>query len=124
AVAALLAGTLLSTIHWGAFPPRAATDAFVKYHLGRPTPADARRASDVSDLLAMIPAESTYGVSDPEIAHASTRLGVRALRTTLEVDYVLFAVNASGSDTANAAIGRGEYVEVARRTSLVLAKGK
>jgi hypothetical protein len=124
AFAALVAGTLLTTIHWGAFPPRAASDSFVRFHWARPTATDIRKESDLAALLAMVPEGATYAVSEPEIAHASHRLGARAIRSGAETDYILWAQGSSGAELASNALGRGEYIEVARRPGLTLIKRK
>jgi hypothetical protein len=124
AFAALVTGTLLTTIHWGAFPPRPASDAFAKFHWAWPTALEARRESDLAELLAMVPEGATCAVSDPEIAHASHRLGARAIRSGAETDYILWAQGSSGAELASNALGRGEYIEVARRPGLTLIRRK
>jgi uncharacterized membrane protein len=123
AMAALAVGTLLCTIHWGAFPPHPG-QGFLKASFASPSPIDEKRANDLAELSSMIPPDATYGVSDQEMAHVSKRLTVRPLKHQPPPDYILYGVDGADAPIAGAALTRGEYLQVASRTGLALLKRK
>src|SRR5439155_19610847 len=80
ALAALAAGTILSTAQWGAFPPHGIKGGFSYVNFQQPSAADEQKERDLQELFAMIPAEATYAVSEQEMPHVSGRLTVRSLK--------------------------------------------
>ncbi len=121
---ALTLGTLLSTIQWGAIPPRGPGRPNAQASFARPSGADQKKASDLAELLAMIPPDATYGVTDQEMAHVSTRLSVRPLWAQPPPDYYLYAADSTGAETATRALSQGDYVQAAVRPGLFLVKRK
>jgi uncharacterized membrane protein len=125
ALAAVVVGTLLCALQWGAFPPRGIRGGFSFVNFSEPTASDAQKERDLAELLTMIPEESTYAVSEQELPHVSDRLTVRSLKyDTNGADYLLYGTNSIGADVAARALGKGEYTEVARRPGLALLKRK
>jgi uncharacterized membrane protein len=125
AVAAMMAGTLLCTLQWGAFPPRGIKGGFIQVSFLRPTPEDQQKARDLADLWAMIPETATYAVSEQEMPHVSGSLKIHSLRDgTSEADYLLYGPRSFGGDVGARALAEGKYVELALRPGLVLLKRK
>jgi len=126
ATVALVVGTLLCTIHWGAFPPRGTIKGgFVQVGFAHPSATDEQKARDLAELEAMIPSAASLSVTEEELPHMAGHLNVLTLRFgTNAADYLLYGVNSGGSGAANQALTMGEYVEVARRPGLVLLKRK
>jgi hypothetical protein len=111
---------------WGAFSPRATIHGgFTDVAFVRPSAEDQKREQYLHELLAMVPRDARIAVSEREMPHVSRRLNVFTLRDGLfDAEYLLYEVGSGfyGSDRAEAAKGRGEYIEVARRPGLVLLK--
>jgi uncharacterized membrane protein len=126
ALAAVCAGTLLCTIHWGAFPPTTnIKGGFVNVSFGRPSDADRQKERDLVELAAMIPWEAKFAVSEEELPHVSGRLNVLTLKYgTGAAQYVLYGPSSQGGSVGAQALADGSYVEVARRPGVVLLKKK
>jgi uncharacterized membrane protein len=124
AVAALIAGTLLMTRHFGAIPPR---DGFrAGFGVVRFTPLtadDRRKAKDLEELAAMIPFSAKVAVSEQELPHVAQRPDVYSLKDGLEgADWVLYAPGTLGANMADEAQRQGRMKLVATRPGLVLLK--
>jgi uncharacterized membrane protein len=121
-LAALVAGTLLCTIHWGAFPPRGTADATTPFTYESPSRADARKAADLADLVAMVPEEATFQAGDAELAHVARRTGARSVGYHRPTDFVIYGDDNGGADAARRSVETHEFAQVASRPSLVLLK--
>lgn len=126
AVATLIAATLLSTVHWGAIPPRTAFHSsygFVDFK--PPTPEQVQRRRDLHELARMVPREAILAVSDREMPHVSNRTECWNISVGFEgSDYILYGkVNPIAPDTLqyDAAVRAG-YIKVAERPAAVLLK--
>jgi uncharacterized membrane protein len=126
ALGALIAGTFLCTLHWGAVPPSSSfKGGFSIISFDRPTKADFQKDRDLRELAAMIPEWSSFAVSENELPHVSTRYKVFALRDgTGDVEYLLYGTGSPGAQHGQEALNSGKYYEVATRPGLVLLKRK
>lgn len=124
ALAALVAGTLLTTTLWGAIPPRESIrGGFFELPMTPPTEADRQKHRDLQELNAMIPPDASVAVSEQEMPHIS-RLHTFSLRDTTDAEYLLYGVGSGfyGSNNAEQALARGEFEKIAERPGLVLLK--
>jgi uncharacterized membrane protein len=126
ALVALGLGTLLTTAHWGAFPPNGTIKGgFAMVGFGHPTVADEQKAKDLAELAAMIPTEAKFAVSEEELPHVSGRLGVMTLKYGVgAAEYVLYGPSSQGGSIGAQAASDGTFVELARRAGVVLLKRK
>jgi uncharacterized membrane protein len=124
AVAALIAGTLLMTRHFGAILPRESFRAgFGVVHFSPLTDGDRRKAKDLDELAAMIPFTAKIAVSEPELPHLSHRPDIYSLKDGLQgADYVLYAPGTLGAGRADGAQRSGVMTVVATRPGLVLLR--
>jgi uncharacterized membrane protein len=127
ALAAVAIGTMLCGVFWGAIPPRKSIKGGFDMipMTARPTEADRRKDRDLKELHAMVPPEATLAVSEQEMPHIS-RLNMASLRDTTDADYILYGVGSGfyGSTNGDRAIATGEFVKIAERPGLILAKRK
>ena len=123
---ALAVGTLLTTRMWGAFPPTGPVrGGFAQVTFTRPTAADAQKERDLQELVAMIPADAPFAVSEEELPHVSGHRKVLELRDGLgAAQYALFSTIGGGGFHATQALAAGEWVEVASRPGLQLTRKK
>jgi len=126
ALVAVCTGTILCTIHWGAFPPNGMIKGgFVNVNFAQPTEADRQKERDLVELAAMIPPEAKVGVSEEELPHVSGRLYVLTLKYGVgNAEYVLYGPGSQGGYVGTQALSDGSFVEVAARTGLMLLKRK
>jgi hypothetical protein len=124
AMAALLVATLLATIHWGAIPPRGASQGFLHETFAPPSSVDGRKAHDLSDLLSMIPPDATYAVTDQELAHVARRLTVRSIKYEQRADYILYGLGAADANIAQNGLDRADYERIASRPDVALLQRK
>ena len=126
AVAALVGATLLTTLHWGAIPPRRAFhSSYGMIDFKPPTAADDERRRDIHALAAMVPRDAILAVSDREMPHVSNRTECWNISVGyVGSDYILYGkVNPISVDTVQyeGALRNG-YAKVAERPSVVLLK--
>jgi uncharacterized membrane protein len=122
ALGAVVLGTVLCGVFWGAIPPRAEFHGgFDTLPMTAPTPADRQKHEDLQALHALVPAEASLAVSEHEMPHLS-RLLMLSLRDTTDADYLLYATGSGyfGSDRAERALAAGEFRRFADRPGLVL----
>ena len=122
ALGAVVIGTVLCGVFWGAIPPRAEFHGgFDTLPMTAPTPADRQKHEDLQALHAMVPESASLAVSEHEMPHLS-RLRMLSLRDTTDADYLLYAVGSGyfGSDRAERALASGEFRQLAVRPGLVL----
>jgi uncharacterized membrane protein len=124
ALGALVVGTVLCGVFWGAIPPRKAFHGgFDTLPMTAPTQADLQKHDDLQALHAMVPVDAWLAVSEHEMPHLS-RLNMLSLRDTTDADYLLYATGSGyfGSDRAERALAAGEFTKLAERPGLVLLK--
>jgi uncharacterized membrane protein len=128
ALAALVAGTVLTTTAWGAFPPRDGFKAgFVDVNFGPVTKAERRKEEDLRYLASLIPESASVAVSENELPHVSTREKCYDLKdATFDADFLLYDKHAGGmgANLAQAALAKGEYERSAERGVIVLLRRK
>jgi uncharacterized membrane protein len=128
AVGALIAGTVLTTSAWGAFPPRSEfTAGFSKVDFGPLSAAERRKRSDLRLLASRVPLEASLAVSEHELPHVSGREKCFDLKdATFDADYLLYdkSSGVNGADQATPALKRGEYEPHEERGALRLLKRK
>jgi uncharacterized membrane protein len=126
AVATLLVATALTTLHWGAIPPRKAFHSsygFVDFE--PPTADQIQRRRDIHELEHMVPREAILAVSDREMPHVSHRLECWNISVGFQgSDYILYGkVNPISVDTVQyEAALRAGYIKVAERPAVVLLR--
>jgi len=126
ALAALVMGTTLCTIHWGAIPPRDKVHGgFSTMSMRAPTEAERQKHRDLVALHAMIPPTASVAISEAEMPHVSRDV-IRTLRDTTDADYLLYDTNSGfgGATRANAELASGAFEVVATRPGLTLLKRK
>jgi uncharacterized membrane protein len=124
ALGALVAGTLLCGVFWGAIPPRKAIKGgFVTMAMTRPTAADRQRERDLRELNALVPADASMAVSEQEMPHLS-RLNMRTLRDTTNADYFLYGTGSQGAGNGEQLLAAGTAELVAQRPGLKLLRRK
>jgi uncharacterized membrane protein len=126
ALGALLAGTVLTTVAWGAIPPRSQFVAgFTKVDFGPLTEEERKKAADLAALVARVPPDASLAVSENELPHASNREKCYDLKDdTFGADYLLYDKRSGsmGANHAKAALDKGEYRRVEERGVMVLLK--
>jgi len=121
ALCALVTGTALSGVFWGAIPPRDQVHGgFQMMSMRAPTSADREKDRYIKELHAMVPQKASLAIGEAEMTHIS-HLIVKGLRDTWDTDYVLYSLG-SGGDRA---LVSGEFEKVAERPGgLTLLKKK
>jgi uncharacterized membrane protein len=122
ALGALLAGTVLCGVFWGAIPPRESFHGgFDTLPMTPPSSADLQKDADLRALHAMVPADAWLAVSEHEMPHLS-RLHMLSLRdSTDDADYLLYGVGGGfGSERAEQVLRSGVFRKLAERPGLML----
>jgi hypothetical protein len=122
ALGALLAGTVLCGVFWGAIPPRESFHGgFDTLPMTPPSSADLQKDADLRALHAMVPADAWLAVSEHEMPHLS-RLHMLSLRdSTDDADYLLYGVGGGfGSERAEQVLRTGVFRKLAERPGLML----
>ncbi len=121
ALAALVTGTALAGVFWGAIPPRASIHGgFSMYTMAPPSAADKLKDKYIKELHAMVPQTASLGIGESEMTHVS-HLIIKGIRDSMDVDYVLYSIG-SGGDRA---LVSGDFEKVAERPGgLTLLKRK
>jgi hypothetical protein len=124
ALAAVVLGTLLCGVFWGAIPPRKLFHGgFDTLPMTAPTAADRRKHDDLVELNAIPPADARVAVSEHEMPHIS-RFNMVTLRDTADAEYLLYAPGSHGSANGERALARGECEKIAEKPGLVLCRKK
>jgi uncharacterized membrane protein len=124
ALSAILIGTALCGIFWGAIPPRKSIKGgFVTMAMTRPTEVDRKKHRDLVELHGLVPADAWLAVSEQEMPHIS-RLKMRSLRDTTDADYILYGVGSIGSANGDRVLAAGQFEKIAERPGLLLLKRK
>jgi uncharacterized membrane protein len=126
ALAAVVTGTVLCGVFWGAIPPRKIFKAgFEASPMTAPTEADLAKHKDLVELHAMVPTDAWLAMSEHEMPHVS-RLNMLSLKDTSDADYLLYATGSGylGSTNGDKALWSGQFEKVAERPGLVLLKRK
>lgn len=103
AFAALVAGALVMTVHFGAIPPpaRKFPAAFGTFRFAPLTQALIDKEKHLGELMAQIPKNAAVAVSDNELPHVSARAECYNLKDGFEgADYVVYAPTGLGADHA------------------------
>lgn len=123
-VAALIAGTLATTLHWGAIPPRSHFHAgFDRIRFAPPTSVHERKRAHLHELRSLAPERASVAVSESELPHVSSHLNTYSLRLgTQDADYLLYAIGSgrAGEHHALREEHRGRYRVAAERPGLRL----
>jgi hypothetical protein len=122
AVAAIVAGTLLTTTHFGAFPPRQGFRAgFGLVRFGPLSDWDKEKTKNLAELAAMVPIDAKVAVSELELPHMAHRPDVYSLKDGLQgADWILYSPGTLGARMAEEAERTGVMKRVATRPGLVL----
>ena len=123
AVAALIAGTLMATVVWGAIPPRAGfRGGFWEINFAPVTAAEHEKRQALLELAAMVPPRAVVAVTEHEIPHVSARLNCYDLRDGFDgAEYLIYdAAGSEGDNHARDALASGAFEEVARKATMVL----
>jgi uncharacterized membrane protein len=126
ALAALVTGTILCGIHWGAIPPRDTIHGgFYTLSMRPPSAADKKKDKDLKELHAMVPPTASVAISESEMPHVS-RLWMRTLRDGTDADYILYGTGSgySGATNAERVLANGEFEKIAERPGLALLRRK
>lgn len=126
AVAALVAGTVLTTAHWGAIPPREQFhSAYGTVSFEPPTAQHRAQLRDVEDLMKLVPRDAILGVTDREMPHVSNRIECWNMSTGYQgTDYILYTTDhpiSTEREQYEAAMRAG-YKVAGERPGLVLIK--
>lgn len=126
AVAALVAGTLITTTHWGAIPPRERFHtAYGALRFEPPTPQNVAEQRYIDELMRLVPREAVLGVTDRELPHVSNRIECWNMSTGYQgIDYILYTTDhpiRTETEQYDAALRAG-YTVAAQRPGLVLLK--
>lgn len=124
ALTALIAGTVLTGVFWGAIPPRETIHGgFIDLSMMAPTAADRQRHQDLQDLHSLVPPQASLAVSEEEMPHIS-RLDMFSLRDTTDADYLLYRQGSGfyGSNNGERVLATGEFEKVTERGGLVLLR--
>ena len=126
AVAALIAGTIITTTHWGAIPPRENFHvAYGTFEFTPPTPQNLAEQRYIDELMRLVPRDAILGVTDREMPHVSNRIECWNMSTGYQgIDYILYTTDhaiPSEREQYEAAL-RGGYTIAAQRPGLVLLK--
>jgi uncharacterized membrane protein len=126
ALAAVVTGTVLCGVFWGAIPPRKLfKGGFDALPMTAATQVDRVKHKDLQELHAMVPPDAKLAVSEHEMPHIS-RLHMLSLRDTADADYLLYAPGSGffGSTNADRALAKGDFEKIAERPGLVLLRKK
>ncbi|HEY4187287.1 MAG TPA: DUF2079 domain-containing protein [Polyangia bacterium] len=126
AVAALVAGTIITTTHWGAIPPRAHFHtAYGELRFEPPTWQNRAEQRYIDELMKLVPADAVLGVTDRELPHVSNRIETWNMSTGYQgIDYILYTTDhpiPTEREQYDAALRAG-YSVAASRPGLVLLK--
>ena len=126
AVAALVAGTLITTTHWGAIPPRERFHtAYGALRFDPPTPQNLAEQRYIDELMRLVPRDAVLGATDRELPHVSNRIECWNMSTGYQgIDYILYTTDhpiPSEREQYDAALRAG-YTVAAQRPGLVLLK--
>jgi uncharacterized membrane protein len=129
AVAALVMASLVTTRVWGAMPPGdQCSGGFRDIPKRRATtPLEGQKARDLTELAARVPKDAALAATEAEQPHLSTRVDALALRNGYEgADYILYADDGTGAESARQALASGAYeiVESRPATRLSLLRKK
>lgn len=128
ALAAVAAGTVLTTTAWGAIPPREHFQAgFLAVDFGPLSDEERQKDEDLKSLAALVPESASLAVSENELPHVSTREKCYDLKdSTFGADFLLYDKRSGqmGASPARDALSSGEYEQAARRGALVLLRKK
>jgi uncharacterized membrane protein len=121
ALGALIAGTALTGVFWGAIPPRAAIKGgFSTMTMRAPTTADRLKDQYIKELHAMVPKDASLGIGEAEMTHVS-HLMIKGLSDNTDVDYLIHSPGSGGER----ALATGAFEKVAERPGgLVLYRRK
>jgi hypothetical protein len=126
ALTAVVAGTALCGVFWGAIPPRKTFHGgFDTLPMTAPSAADRKKHKDLLELSALVPPDGWLAVSEHELPHLS-RVNMISLRDTTDADYILYAVGSGflGSSNGEKALASGDFERMAERPGLVLLRRK
>jgi len=125
ALAALIAGTVLCDVHWGAFPPRATFRSGYGWKSMRaPNAAERQKHRDLVELHALVPANASLAMTNVEMTHVSHLVMRTLTETGNTADYLLYGTDAGDGPWGERAVASGEYEKVAERANVVLARRK
>jgi uncharacterized membrane protein len=128
ALGALVAGSVLTTVAWGAIPPRSGFVAgFTKVNFEPLTEEERKKAADLAALVARVPLRASLAVSENELPHASNRERCYDLKDdTFGADYLLYDKRSGkmGAEQGKAAVEKGAYRRVEERGVMVLLERK
>jgi len=126
AVAALVAGTIITTTHWGAIPPREQFHvAYGNFNFAPPTPQNIAEQRYIDELMQLVPRDAILGVTDREMPHVSNRVECWNMSTGYQgIDYILYTTDhpiSTEREQYEAALRAG-YTIAGQRPGLVLLK--
>ena len=126
AVAALIAGTIITTTHWGAIPPREHFHvAYGSFNFERPTQQNIDEQRYIDELMRLVPRDAILGVTDREMPHVSNRIECWNMSTGYQgIDYILYTTDhpiSTEQEQYEAALRAG-YTVAGQRPGLVLLK--
>jgi uncharacterized membrane protein len=126
ALTAVVVGTVLCGVFWGAIPPRKTFHGgFDTLPMTPPTAADRTKHQNLLELHALVPPDGWLAVSEHEMPHLS-RVNMLSLRDTIDADFILYATGSGflGSTNGDRARASGEFELLAERPGLVLLRRK
>jgi uncharacterized membrane protein len=124
ALVALVTGTVLCGVFWGAIPPRDHIKGGFHYlPMTRPTESERQKDRDLVELFKMVPAGKSVAISEAEMPHVSG-MDIFSLRDTSDAEYLLYGTTSGfgGSDRANKVIEAKKFEIIAQRPGLALAR--
>ena len=126
AVAAMVAGTIITTTHWGAIPPRKKFHvAYGNMSFEPPTQAHRDKQRYLDELMRLVPKDAILGVTDRELPHVSNRIETWNMSTGYKgIDYILYNTDnpiSTEREQYDAALRDG-YTVAAQRPGLILIK--
>ena len=126
AVAALIAGTIITTTHWGAIPPREHFHvAYGDFDFKPPTQKNIDEQRYIDELMKLVPRDAILGVTDREMPHVSNRIECGNMSTGYQgIDYILYTTDhaiPTEREQYEAALRAG-YTVADQRPGLVLLK--
>ena len=121
AMCALITGTALSGVFWGAIPPRDSVHGgFSNMTMRPPSASDRDKDRYIRELHAMVPQKASLSIGESEMTHIS-HLDVKGLRDSIDSDYIIYSLG-SGGDRA---LVSGDFDKIAERPGgLILLKRK
>lgn len=129
AIVAMLCGSIIANVQWGAYSPRLSMrGGFLEVPLQRPSQADLEREVAVQALMDKVPPEARLCTGDRVQPHTTARhVNNWPLRFGIEgCDYVFWSELPGdlGNEHARAGLARGAIELVERRGDVSLAKRK